>query len=407
MRATRRQGLRRLTVGLAALGLLATLVVGGLVGCTPLPLWMVLQGRSQITDHAHFDNAPIARAAEPSPLPAAPAALRWPGGLDGSAAMADVAARGSVALLVARRGQLVHERYFNGYAADSITTSFSMAKSVVSVLLGVAIDEGRIAGVDDAVTRYLPELRTNDARFDRITLRHLLSMRSGIAFDEGYRSPFTEAATFYLGRDLKAEVARLRIEGDPDRAYAYKSGDTQLLAMALERAVGEPLARYAERKLWQPMGAQFDASWSLDSAAGGQARAFCCLNARAVDYLRFGQMVLNEGHWNGRRIVSAEWLRQSTAAQSGLPGSSDAASRNLERLGTPQTAFYAWQWRRRPVPGTTPPQPGAMVYAQGLHGQILLIDPAAQTVVLRLGQRSGDRHWPSWMDELVRLNASP
>jgi CubicO group peptidase (beta-lactamase class C family) len=126
-----------------------------------------------------------------------------------------------------------------------------------------------------------------------------------------------------------------------------------------------------------------------------------------VDYLRFGQMVLNEGHWNGRRIVSAEWLRQSTAAQSGLPGSSDAASRNLERLGTPQTAFYAWQWRRRPVPGSTPPQPGAMVYAQGLHGQILLIDPASQTVVLRLGQRSGDRHWPSWMDELVRLNASP
>lgn len=404
MSAARLRRLRRLTLGLAALGLLSVLAVGGLVGCTPIPLWMVLQGRSQITDHAHFDNAPIARAAQPSPLPALPASLRWPGGLDETAAMADVAARGSVALLVARRGQLVHERYFNGYAADSVMTSFSMAKSVVSVLLGVAIDEGRIASVDEPVTRYLPELRTNDPRFDRITLRHLLSMRSGIAFDEGYRTPFTEAATFYLGRDLKAEVARLRIEGEPDRAYAYKSGDTQLLAMALERAVGEPLARYAERKLWQPMGAQYDASWSLDSAAGGQARAFCCLNARAVDYLRFGQMVLNEGHWNGRRIVSAEWLRKSTAAQSGLPGSSDAASRNLERLGTPQTAFYAWQWRRRPVPGVTPPQPGAMVYAQGLHGQILLIDPASQTVVLRLGQRSGDRHWPSWMEALVRLN---
>lgn len=396
--------LRRLTLGVGALGLLAGGVLLGVVGCTPIPMWMVLQGRSQITDHTHFDNAPIARAAQPSPLPAAPAALRWPDGLDEAAAMADLAARGTVALLVARRGQLVHERYFNGYGADRIATSFSMAKSVVSVLLGIAIDDGRIAGVDEPITRFLPELRTNDPRFDRITLRHLLAMRSGIAFDEGYRSPVSEAATFYLGRDLKAEVARLRIEGEPDQAYAYKSGDTQLLAMALERAVGQPLARYAERKLWQPMGAQHDASWSLDSSANGQARAFCCLNARAVDYLRFGQMVLNGGEWNGRRIVSAAWLQRSTAAASGLPGATDAAQRNLEHGSRPYAAFYAWQWRRRPLPDRQPPQPGAMVYAQGLHGQILLIDPESQTVVLRLGQRTGDRHWPTWMDGLVRLN---
>lgn len=395
---------RRLGLAVAALALLAAATAAALVAFTPIPLWMVLQTRSQITDHQHFDNAPIARAPVPSPLPAASATLRWPGGLDDAAAAADLASRGTVALLVARRGQLVHERYFNGYGPDSITTSFSMAKSVVAVLLGIAIDEGRIAGVDDPITRYLPELRRNDPRFDRISLRHLLSMRSGIAFDEGYRTPFTEAALFYLDGDLAAQVARLRIEGEPDQGYAYKSGDTQLLAMALERAVGQPLARYAELKLWQPMGAQHDASWSLDSAARGQARAFCCLNARAVDYLRFGQMVLNGGEWNGRRIVSAAWLQRSTAAQSGLPGASDAARRNLEHAGRPYAAFYGWQWRRRPLPGTTPEQPGAMIYAQGLHGQILLIDPETQTVALRLGQRSGMRHWPAWLDELVRLN---
>jgi CubicO group peptidase (beta-lactamase class C family) len=324
--------------------------------------------------------------------------------VDRATAEADIAARGTVALLVARRGQLIHERYFNGYGPDSLATSFSMAKSVVSVLLGIAIDEGRIAGVDEPVTRFLPELRDNDPRFERITLRHLLAMRSGIAFDEGYRTPFTDASYFYLDRDLKAQVARLRIESEPNQAYAYKSGDTQLLAMALERAVGQPLARYAEHKLWQPMGAQFDASWSLDRAARGQARAFCCLNGRAVDFLRFGQMVLEGGQINGRRIVSAAWLQQSTAAASGLPGATDAARRNLEHAGKPHAAFYAWQWRRRPVPDLMPQQPGSMVYAQGLHGQILLIDPGSQTVVLRLGQRSGDRHWPSWMDQLVRLN---
>ncbi|MBL8362226.1 MAG: serine hydrolase [Rubrivivax sp.] len=382
-------------------GLAAAVV---LAGCDTLPLWMVAQGRSQITDHRHFDNAPIAAAAIPRAWSRAPQPLRWPRGESTEVMEQRAAADGTVALLVAQRGQIVYERYFNGYDAGSIATSFSMAKSVVSLLLGIAIDEGRIAGVDEPVTRFLPELLANEPRFARITLRHLLSMRSGIAFDEGYGSPFTEAARFYLTPDLKREVAKLRIEGEPDRAYAYKSGDTQLLGMALERAVGMPLAAYAQSRLWQPLGAAYDASWSLDSRAGGVVRAFCCLNARAEDYLRIGQLVLQHGLWDGRRIVSAAWLDRSTAAQQDLPGSGDAARRNIERAGQPQQAFYAWQWRRRPVAGAQPAQPGAAVYAQGLYAQIMLVDPVSQTVALRLGQRNGERHWPTWLDELARLN---
>lgn len=397
----RRRALWLLTAAAAA----PALALAALLAFTPVPPWLVLQGgRSTLDDHRHFVNQPIARAEVPSPLPAAPAVLRWPGGLDTAAAEADIAARGTVALLVARRGQLVYERYFNGFAADDIGTSFSIAKSVVSVLLGIAIEDGHIAGVDEPVTRHLPELRDSDPRFDRIRLRHLLAMRSGIAFDEGYRTPFSDVARFYLGPDLKALVAGLRIEGEPDRLFRYQSGDTQLLAMAIERAVGQPLAQFAEQRLWQPLGARYDASWSLDSRAGGVARAFCCLNARAVDFLRLGLMVAADGEWNGRRIVGRDWLRRSTAAQSGLPGPADAAWRNIERAATPEAAFYAWQWRVRPQPGMRPLQPGAMVYAQGLLGQILLVDRDSQTVVLRLGRRQGNRHWPTWMDELVRLN---
>lgn len=386
-----------------------------LTACDTLPLWAVVQGRSQITDHRHFDNAPIARAVVPSALarPADPtataASLRWPGGAGLAEMEADAAARGTVALLVMRRGELVYERYFNGYGVDSIATSFSMAKSVVSLLVGMAIEQGRITSVDDPITRYLPELRGNDARFERITLRHLLAMRSGIAFDESYSSPISEAARFYLAPRLQREVAKLKIEGEPNQVLAYKSGDTQLLAMAVERAVGTPLARYVEERLWKPLGAAHDASWSLDSAAKpgvpGQARAFCCLNARAEDFLRVGLMVLNKGVWNGQRIVSEAWLQQSTAAQSGLPGASDAAQRNIERAGTSQAAFYAWQWRRRPRV-QEPSVPGTAVYAQGLYGQILLIDPATHTVALRLGQHPGGRHWPTWLDELARLNGA-
>jgi CubicO group peptidase (beta-lactamase class C family) len=388
---------------LAALALSAAAALAALLAFTPVPLWLVLQGgRSTIDDHRHMAAQPIARADAASPLPAAPAPLRWPGGLDAAAAEADLAARGTVALLVARRGQLVYERYFDGFAAERPVAVFSVAKSVVSLLLGQAIADGHIGGVDEPVTRHLPELAAQHPGFAQVTLRHLLAMRSGIDFDEGYRSPTSDAARFYLGADLRAEVARLRIAGPPNQLHKYQSGDTQLLAQVIERASGQSLAAYAQRRLWQPLGAEFDASWSTDAA--GQVRAFCCLNVRARDLLRLGLMVAADGHWNGRQIVDAGWLRQSTAAMSGLPGVADPAWRNIERPHAPEAAFYAWQWRVRPLPGVRPLQPGRMVYAQGLHGQILLIDGDSQTVVLRLGRRQSDRHWPTWIDELVRLN---
>ena len=180
-----------------------------------------------------------------------------------------------LALLVLRRGALIHEAYFNGFERTSIGTSFSVAKSIVSALVGIALAEGHIASLDDPLTRYLPELAATDARFSNVTLRHLLLMRSGIAFDEGYRSPLSDAARFYLSRDLAARVRALKIEGAPDRIQAYRSGDTQFLGMVLARATGLSLAKYAESRLWQPMGAEFDASWSLDSADAGTAKAFC------------------------------------------------------------------------------------------------------------------------------------
>jgi CubicO group peptidase (beta-lactamase class C family) len=392
-----------------------------LTACGSLPpTWMIMQGRSAITDHQHFENAPLAKAATPSPLPAAPAALRWPNGRNDAGQDQWFTQNGTVALVVIRRGEVVYERYFNGYARESITTSFSMAKSVVASLIGVAITEGHISSIAEPVTRYLPELLENDPRFERITLAHLLRMRSGIAFDEAYGSPFSEAARFYLSKSMKAEVAKLRIAGEPNQAYKYSSGDTQLLAMALERAVGEPLARYAERKLWQPMGAEFDASWSLDSAFGNVARAFCCLNARAIDYARLGHLFLNGGRHNEQTLVPPAWVRQITAAQKDLPGADPAAQRNIERPGTERMAYYGLQWRRAPVPATPLPRgitaqtgerhtpqarpPGNDFYAQGLYGQILYIAPDHQTVVLRLGQREGGVYWPTWMGELARLN---
>lgn len=392
----------------------AVLAAAGLAlaGCDTLPMWMVWQQQAAVTDHQHFDHQPLARAAVPRPLPeAAPlVALAWPGGQPRAEVERALAAHDTLALVVLRRGELVYEGYFNGFTRESVGTSFSAAKSMVSALVGIAIGEGRMRGVDEPVTTYLPELLQNDPRFARITLRHLLQMRSGIRFDEGYRSPFSEASKFYLARDIAAQVAGLRIEREPGQAYAYKSGDTQLLGLAVQRAVGEPLAAYAARRLWQPMGAEFDASWSVDSAERGLAKAFCCVNARARDFARFGQLFLDGGQVNGQAVVPAEWVRLSTAPQAGLAGEGDAAQRNIEVFNGRVLSFYAWQWRRvvqggvQPLAASSPPQPGADFYAQGLLGQYIYVSPATQTVMVRLGRGRAGWNWPAWLGELARLN---
>jgi CubicO group peptidase (beta-lactamase class C family) len=387
---------------LAALLLLAGSVgvAGALVMASDgLQAWMVRQGKALVADFRHFDAMAIARAAAPRPLPAVPAALHWP-----AASGADVegwlAGHGTVALLVLRDGRLVHERYFDGFTRATVGTSFSVAKSVVSALVGIALHEGRIGSLDEPLTRWLPELLERDARFGAVTLRHLLAMRSGIAFDEGYGRPWSDVSRFYMARDLGARVRALAIAGAPDRRFAYQSGDTQLLAMALERAVGEPLARYAERKLWQPMGAEFDASWSLDSEASGQAKAFCCLNARAVDLARFGQLFLDDGRVGERQVLPADWVRASTAVQD-RPGAHDVARRNIEMPASERRAFYAWQWRRAARPDG---EPDSDFWAQGLLGQFVYVSPASRMVIVRLGRHQGEVFWPGWMGELARLN---
>ena len=383
--------------GLALAALLMTI---GVAGRDVVPAWMAIQGRALISDFRHFDAMPMVRAPAASPLPRAPAALNWP-----AAAAADpqawLAEHGTVALLVLRRGALIHEAYFNGFERTSIGTSFSVAKSIVSALVGIALAEGHIASLDDPLTRYLPELAATDARFSNVTLRHLLLMRSGIAFDEGYRSPLSDAARFYLSRDLAARVRALKIEGAPDRMQAYRSGDTQLLGMVLARATGLPLAKYAESRLWQPMGAEFDASWSLDSADAGTAKAFCCVNARAVDFARFGQLFLQGGQLDGRQIVPGPWVRESTAVAT-RPGGNDIQRRNIERPFSERRAYYAYQWRRAAQPGNG--EPAEDFYAQGLLGQYVYVAPATQTVLVRLGRHQGDVFWPQFLGELARLN---
>jgi CubicO group peptidase (beta-lactamase class C family) len=396
--------LRPLRAAALALGLLAA---GTQSGCATLPGWMVTQGRATMNDHRHFHNAPVAAAATPRALPVGTAPPRLPPGSNGADFEATLERNGTVAFIILQRGQVVFERYYNGHQRDGWVTSFSVAKSVVSLLLGQAIADGQVKSVDDPLTRYVPELLQRDERFARVRLRDLLQMRSGIAFQEDYRSPFSDAGTFYLTPDLKSAVRGLRIEVEPDTRFQYSSGDTQLLGLVIERATGRPLATTLQQALWQPMGAEFPASWSMDSAEGGVTKAFCCLNARAIDFARLGQLMLDGGQRDGRQLIPAGWIADSLAVRQHAGGDPNTRA-NLQRPARNAAAFYTWQWRHSATRSATTEtgwQPTADFFAQGFHGQYIYVAPEKQMVIVRFGRDRGNEYWwPGLMARIAAMN---
>ena len=176
-----------------------------------------------------------------------------------------LAASNTTAFLAVRGDRLLYEGYFNGYGHDSVQTSMSVAKSVLGALVGIAIDEGRIGSVDDPITRYVPELAERDRRFDQITLRHLLTMTSGLRYEED-GGPWGDDTATYYAPDLRSlALTRTEVVEAPGRRFHYNNFNPLLVGLALERAVGMPVAGYLEHRLWRPLGMEADGSWSLDS----------------------------------------------------------------------------------------------------------------------------------------------
>ena len=376
-------------------------------GCADLPGWMVMQRRATVFDYEHFDNATIHRADREVPLEiAAEGSLQLPAMSHGESFEAALEHSGTTAFIIVQHGRLLMEKYYNGSTRESTAASFSAAKSFVSALVGIALSEGKISSIDDPITRYLPELERNDPGFSRITLRHLLEMRSGIRFEENYDTPWDDAAAFYLTDDLLAKVTQLAIERHPDEVFHYSSGDTQLLGLIVQRATEMPLPRYLQEKIWRPMGAGRDASWSLDSFEHGNAKAFCCLNARPLDYARFGMLFLENGRLNGVQIVPADWVRMSTETNE-HQGSDLASHWNVDSPGKHRAAFYTWHWRRAALPDTTAAfgiRPSPDFYAQGLLGQYIYVAPEQQMVIVRFGQHNGKIRWPALFRSIAELN---
>jgi CubicO group peptidase (beta-lactamase class C family) len=273
----------------------------------------------------------------------------------------------TLAFVVVHEDRLVYERYLDGSTRHSLQTSFSAAKSFVSTLVGIAIDEGLIRSVEDPVTKYLPELAARDPEFRRITLRDLLAMSSGIRYREGSFPSLGDDTYTYYGVDLR-DVALNRTQiVEPPGSWHYNNYHPLLLGLILERTTGTSVSEFMARRLWQPLGAETDATWSLDSEDSGFEKMESGVNASPVDYARFGLLFLHDGEWNGRRIVSKSWVRAATR-----PDPSSQAS----------YFSYGYFW------WLDPDWPGRF-YAFGKYGQFVYVAPDADAVIVRLGRDSG------------------
>jgi CubicO group peptidase (beta-lactamase class C family) len=283
----------------------------------------------------------------------------------------------TVAFLIIRNDTILYENYFDSYADSAIIPSFSLSKSFVSALVGIAVGEGFIKNTNQPITDFIPELKQNDPRFEKITLEDLLNMRSGIRFDEGYSNPFADMAKYYYGLNLKNYVSQLKIESPPNEKYNYISVNVLLLGMAVENATGKKLSQYLQEKIWQPLGMEFDASWSVDSKKDNQIKAFCCINARTTDFAKFGRLYRNYGRHNGKQIIPENWVRKTMTV---INDSRDS-----------QNYSYTYNWRVK--------DDGA-IFAKGVLGQYIYVFPQKNIIIVRLGKKTDGINWPYFMEKI-------
>lgn len=276
----------------------------------------------------------------------------------------------TIAYLLIKDGEIIFEQYWDGYDDNSLTNSFSMAKSVVGLAIGAAIDDGYIESVFQPISSIIPEFdnETNKA----LTIRDVLTMSSGLNWDESYGSLFSTTTDAYYGKNIKELIYSLKVVEEPGKEYKYLSGNTQLLAMVVEAATGQKMSDYVANKFWKPMGAVNDALWCLDDV-DGMEKAYCCFNSNARDFARWGQLVLNNGIWGNDTLLSPEYISASITPAAHIK---DATGNAID--------YYGFQWWIQNIGDWNVP------YMRGILGQYVFVIPDENAVVVRLGHKRNE-----------------
>jgi CubicO group peptidase (beta-lactamase class C family) len=281
--------------------------------------------------------------------------------------------KNAAALLVMQGGRIVLEEYWHGLRASDWTNSASMAKTITALLIGIAMDEGKIGSLDDPASRWLPAWSDTSRR--RITLRHLLQMHSGLRPMGEYAEPFSDASYLALGTDLRYVVDNVSVVTEPGQRFDYNNVNFQALGFVLEAATGRRYADYLSEKLWKPIGAGDAALW-LDRD-GGSARTFGYLFATASDWGRLGQLLLQDGEWEGKQVISRRYLHEMLE-----PSPSE-----------PTYGLGIWladdnHQRREDEPPFLAP---GIFYLDGRFKQRVYLIPSHHIVIVRLGENA--RGW--------------
>lgn len=338
---------------------------------------------ADIDDNLIFEQRKVEAPAVPQPWPNAKAynQVQLPPELDRLHQQL-----GTVAFLVLKQDSVLYEQYRDGYSDESLSNSFSVAKSLVSALVGIALREGEVKSIDQPVADFLPSFR--EGAKAKITIRHLLMMSSGLNWDESYSNPLSMTTEAYYGSDLLKIIERLDAVEEPGKAFSYKSGDTQLLGFILQAATGKTLSVYAEEKLWKPLGAVHSAEWSVDHP-GGIEKAYCCFFSNARDFARIGSLYLNNGIWNGDTLIDPAYVKASVTPH------------NLPVADTGKKSdFYGYQW------WLLPKYKGQDIfYARGILGQYIIVIPEKEVVIVRLGKKRGERKGHHFSEVMVMIDA--
>ncbi|NCP12134.1 MAG: serine hydrolase [Sphingomonadales bacterium] len=280
----------------------------------------------------------------------------------------------SAGVVIVHDGRIRLERYGIDYDAEGRWTSFSVAKSLVSTLVGAAVNDGYIESLDDPVTRYIPALKGSG--YDGVSIAQLMTMRSGVKWNEDYGDPQSDVAKFNAQQaegdidPVTAYMRKLPSEAKPGTRWQYNTGETNLIGVLVERAAGRPISQYLSEKIWAPYGMEADATWLTNDA--GKEIAGCCISARLRDYARFGLFVAEGGLAGGKRVVPEGWFAKAGTKQA--------------EIGAPGRG-YGYQWWTY--------DDGSFA-AQGIFGQGIFIDPARKLVIASNG------NWPVASDARLR-----
>lgn len=322
----------------------------------------------------------------------------------------------TVAFLVIRNDSILYENYWDGYQPDSKIPSFSVAKSFTSTLVGFAIDDGFIKNTSEPIVNYIPELKKGGEAYAKITIQDCLDMRSGFDNQENYGgvNMFTPMVRMYYGTNLEKEVLNVEF-GSEYGEFNYQSINTQILGMIVERATKKKLYDYLQEKIWQPLGMQHDASWSIDSKKRKTVKAFAALNAAPIDFAKLGRLFLNKGNWNGEQLLSKSWVETTTnfdeLYQKGYKNQWWAAS--ITKVFQDSTLAAAYKKNNPNVAGVYSNNGYHWVrdynkayVAEGILNQFIFVRPDKNLIIVRMGDYPEKRIRVSkvesyWMDKFL------